>query len=78
MSLKNNKRSARVSSKKVTISNNGKRLTSQADLIPVVIFLRKVGMIELVEETVEHEEGTNAIYDSVDVVFPLLQCTYVV
>jgi hypothetical protein len=70
MSLKNNKRSARVSSKKVTISNDGKGLTSQAGLVPVVKFLHKVGMIELVKETVEHERGANALYDSVDAVFP--------
>jgi len=78
MSLKNNKRSAPVSSKKVTISNKGKGLTSQAGLVPVMIFLRKVGMIELVKETVEHKRSTNALYDSVDVVFPLLQWAHVV
>jgi hypothetical protein len=69
MSLKNNKRSARVSSKKVSINNHGKGLTSQAGLVPVVKFLRKVGMIELVKETVEHERGSNALYDSADAVF---------
>jgi hypothetical protein len=69
MSLKNNKRSARVSSKKVTISNDGKGLTSQAGLVPVVKFLHKIGMIKLVKETVEHERGANALYDSVDAVF---------
>ena len=45
MSTKNSKRSARVSSKNVTISNQGKGLTSQAGLVLAVKFLRKIGMI---------------------------------
>ena len=69
MSIKNNKRSARVSSKKVTISNQAKGLTSQAWLEPVVKFLRKCGMIGLIKETVDHERSANALYDSVDAVF---------
>jgi hypothetical protein len=69
MKTKNNKRSARVSSKKVTISNHGKGLTSQAGLVPVVKFLRNVGMIGLIKDTVEHDRGANALYDSVDAVF---------
>jgi hypothetical protein len=69
MSTKNNKRSARVSSKKVTIKNNGKGLTSQAGLIPVVKFLRKIGMIKMIKETIDHNRGANALYDSVDAVF---------
>ena len=36
MNTKNSKRSGRVSSKKVTISNDAKGLTSQAGLVPVV------------------------------------------
>jgi hypothetical protein len=51
MKTKNNKRSARVSSKKVTISNHGKGLTSQAGLVPVVKFLRNVGMIGHIKDT---------------------------
>ena len=69
MNAKNSKRSARVSSKKVTISNHAKGLTSQAGLVPVVKFLRKIGMIGLIKETVDHERGANALYDSVDAVF---------
>ena len=69
MSRKNNKRSARVSSKKVIISNQAKGLTSQAGLVPVVKFLLKGGMIGLIKETVDHERGANALYDSVDAVF---------
>ena len=69
MKTKNSKRSARVSSKKVTINNSAKGLTSQAGLVPVVKFLRNVGMVALVKETIEHERGANALYDSVDAVF---------
>ena len=69
MNAKNNKRSACVSSKKVTISNNSKRLTCQASLVPVVIFLRNCGMIGLINETGKHERGANALYDSVEALF---------
>jgi hypothetical protein len=69
MKPKNSKRSARVSSKKVTINNSAKGLTSQAGLVPVVKFLRNVGMAGLIKETIEHERGANALYDSVDAVF---------
>ncbi len=69
MKAQNNKRSARVSSKKVTIRNQARGLTSQAGLVPVVKFLRKSGLIGLIKETVDHERGANALYDSVDAVF---------
>ena len=69
MKTQNNKRSARVSSKKVTIRNHARGLTSQAGLVPVVKFLRKSGLIGLIKETVDHERGANALYDSVDAVF---------
>jgi hypothetical protein len=69
MNAKNNKRSARMSSKKVTICNNAKGLTSLAGLGPVVKYLRKCGMIGLINETVEHERGANALYNSVDALF---------
>ncbi len=49
MNAKNNKRSARMSSKKVTISNQANGLTRQAGLVPVVKFLSNVGMIGLVK-----------------------------
>ena len=64
MSTKNSKRSARVSSKKATISNQGKGLIRQAGLVPVVKFLGNVGTISLSKETVDHERGANALYDS--------------
>ncbi len=57
MNAKNNKRSARVTSKKVTISNQAKGLTSQAGLVPVVKFLRNCRMIGLIQETLDHERG---------------------
>jgi hypothetical protein len=75
MNAKNNKRSARVSSKKVTISNSAKGLTSQAGLVPVVKFLRNCGLIGLIKETIEHERGANALYDSVDALFLTIVAT---
>ncbi|MBU3984619.1 MAG: hypothetical protein KJ985_14390 [Proteobacteria bacterium] len=69
MSIQNNKRSARVSSKKVTISNHAKGLTSQAGLVPVVKFLRNSGLIDLAKNTIELKRGSNALYDSADAVF---------
>lgn len=32
-------------------------------------FLRKIEMVGLIKETVDHVRGTNALYDSVDAVF---------
>lgn len=69
MKTKNTKRSARVSSKKVSISNSAKGLTSQAGLLPVVKFLRHAGMLKLIEDTVDHERGSTALYDAADVIF---------
>ena len=69
MKTNNNKRSARVSPKKVFINNNAKGLTSQAGLVPVVKFLRRAGMDTLIKETLDHERGDNALYDAVDAVF---------
>lgn len=60
MKPKNNKQNTRLSSTKVTISNHAKGLTSQAGLVPVAKFLRNIGMINMVKETVDHERITNA------------------
>jgi hypothetical protein len=65
MNTKNNKRSARVSSKKVTTSNHAKA----PGPVPVVKCLRKAGMLGLMKETVDHERVANALYDPVDAVF---------
>ena len=69
MNAKINKRSARMSSKKVSISNNTKELTRQAGLVAVVTFQPQYGMIGLINETVRHDRGANALYDSVDALF---------
>lgn len=69
MSIQNNKRSARVSSRKVTISNNATELTSQVALIPVVTFPRHSGLIDLARNTIELKRGSNALYDSADALF---------
>ena len=69
MKTNNNKRSARVSPKKVFISNTAKGLTSQAGLVPVVKFLHRAGMGTLIKNTLEHQRGNNAVYDAVDAVY---------
>ena len=69
MNAKHSKRSARVSPKKVIISNTAKGLTSQAGLLPVVKFLQRAGMDRLIKETIEHKRGDNALYDAVEPVF---------
>jgi hypothetical protein len=69
MKANNSRRSARVSSKKVTMTNTAKGLTSQAGLLPVVKFLRHNGVVSLIKDTIEHERGNNALYDCVDALF---------
>ncbi len=69
MKANNSRRSARVSSKKVTMTNTAKGLTSQAGLLPVVKFLRHNGAVSLIKDTIEHERGNNALYDCVDALF---------
>jgi hypothetical protein len=69
MKAKITKRCARVPSKKVTISNKAKGLTSQAGLVPVVKFLRNNGLIELINETIDQKRGDSALYDSADAIF---------
>jgi len=69
MKKKNNKRSSRVAPKKVRFKKGAKNLTAQAGLIPVVKFLQKHNVIQLIQGTVQHERGTNALYDAVDAIF---------
>lgn len=69
MKSQNNKRSARVSPKKVKILKGAKGLTTQAGLIPVVKFLQKIGMESLIKSTLDHERGSTALYDAVDAIF---------
>lgn len=66
MNRKHTRRSARVSPKKFTISNTGKGMTSQAGLIPVVKFLHRADMVGLINNTINHQRGDNALYDQVD------------
>ena len=61
MKLQSNKRSARTSSKKGIISNKNKGLTGQAGLIPVVMFLRAVGILETIKKTINHKRGANVV-----------------
>ncbi len=68
MKSKQNKRSARVSPKKIQINKGAKGVTAQAGLIPVVKFLQKHNVGQLIEETVEHQRGATATYDAVDII----------
>ena len=69
MKCKQNKRSARVSPKKIQINKGAKGLTAQAGLIPVVNFLQKQNIVQLIHETVDHQRGATARYDVVDAIF---------
>ena len=69
MNRKQNKRSARVTPRKIQISKGAKGLTTQAGLIPVVKFLQKHGVMSLIAETVNHRRGATARYDAVDAIF---------
>lgn len=68
MKSKQNKRSARVSPKKIQINKGAKGVTAQAGLIPVVKFLQKHNVGQLIQETVEHQRGATATYDAVDII----------
>jgi hypothetical protein len=73
MNSKLNKRSARVSPKKIKINKGVKGLTAQAGLIPVVKFLQKQNINSLVKNTVDHQRGATALYDAVDaIMLPLV------
>jgi hypothetical protein len=69
MKNKQNKRSARVSPRKIEITKGAKGLTAQAGLIPVVKFLHKQNLTGIIKETVIHERGATALYDAVDAIF---------
>ncbi|WPD22534.1 MAG: IS1380 family transposase [Candidatus Electrothrix scaldis] len=73
MKSKQNKRSARVSPKKIQINKGAKGVTAQAGLIPAVKFLQKHNVGQLIQETLEHQRGATATYDAVDIIFlPLI------
>jgi len=50
-------------------NKGAKGLTAQAGLIPVVKFLQKQGVEQLIKETVHHQRGATALYDAVDAIF---------
>ena len=64
MKGKQNKRSSRISHKKVQIGKGAKKLTAQADLIP-----HKQDICSLIRNTVDHQCGATALYDVVDAIF---------
>lgn len=66
---KNTTSKARLSSRKVRITNRAKGLTSQAGLIPVMRFLERLGFFCLMDENVGHGRGDNAVYTLTDAVW---------
>jgi len=69
MKREHNKRSARISPKKIKINKGGKGLTAQAGLIPVVKFFHNLNLAGIIKETVDHQRGGTALYDVVDAIF---------
>ena len=69
MKYKQNKRSARISPRKIKINEGAKGVTAQAGLIPVVKFLHNLNVTGIIKETVDHERGATALYDAVDALF---------
>ena len=65
-------RTARKASAKIRYEANGRNLTSQAGLIPVIKFLDALGFTGLFRHHVDHERADNAQYQLVDAVFLVL------
>ena len=76
MKSQQNKRSARLSPKKITINKGAKGLTTQAGLIPVVKFLQKHNVGQLIQEISGHQRGATATYDVVDIFVQGRQCFF--
>jgi len=68
MKSKKECRSARVAPKKVIITKGAKGLTTLAGLVPVVKFLQKLNLAELIQETLTHKRGASSLYDAVDAI----------
>lgn len=64
--IERTKRSARTAPQKLHIEKGARGLTTQAGLIPVTQFLRKHQISSLIEKTLKHERGANALYEAVD------------
>ena len=69
MKAQSNKRTARTSPKKLRITQKTSGLTSQAGLLPAVKFLQKAGLAGIIQKTLTHKRGDNALYDAFDAVF---------
>jgi hypothetical protein len=68
MAKKSKKRVARTTAKKVVFEKGNSNLTAQAGLIPVVKFLNKHKVINLIKNTLDHERGHTAVYDAADAI----------
>ena len=62
LSTKQKKVAVRESAGKVNMSATAFGLTSQAGLIPVVKFLKRIGFEQTINQTVPHQRGDNAEY----------------
>jgi hypothetical protein len=65
-------KTAREASAKIRYEANGRDLTSQAGLIPVIKFLDTLGFCGLFRRHVHHARAHNAQYQLVDAVLPVL------
>ncbi len=66
---KNTRSKARKKTRKLHIHSTEKGLTSQAGLIPVVKFLKKMGLLDALDTSVPHVRGDNAVYGLSDVMY---------
>ncbi len=63
------KKSVRVIPQKLRIKKGARGLTTQAGLVAPINFLKKHNMLSLIEGTINHSRGDNALYTAVDGIF---------
>ena len=66
---KHTKRKARKPAGKIHYQSTGKRLTSQAGIIPAMYFLNRLGFDSLCQRNLDLQRGNNALYNLSDSVF---------
>ena len=66
---KHTKRIARKPVGKIRYQSTGKRLTSQAGIIPAMRFLNRLGFDSLCQQKLDLQRGSNAIYNMTDSVY---------
>jgi len=68
MKSNHNTSTSRSSVENTQISQDGRDLTAQVGLIPVVKFLQKQGFASKIEQTLEHQHSSTGIYNTVDMI----------